>query len=262
MKRDWADVPMTDAPKPQRIAQDGRPSSEGLGLHNPALSPTGGQPACVGDDLCQSPWGGIEDRLCVDCGLSPPKAGRRTCGRCTMLREHRDPEHDRERRRDYKRRLRLRLGCKTRDQIASEAVARREARALAKVERGVRPRSPGRQFTTTDTLRKSLEVRARRVVYAALRRGRLVRPFICQRCGALAHLHAHHEDHARPLDVLWLCEPCHYGHDGVHAHTGHLRGDGGCCEPRATSPWRAAARGWVLPGARHAGAGDPDFSLA
>ena len=30
----------------------------------------------------------------------------------------------------------------------------------------------------------------------------------CERCGDLNTL-AHHEDYDKPLDVMWLCQPCH-----------------------------------------------------
>ena len=30
----------------------------------------------------------------------------------------------------------------------------------------------------------------------------------CVRCGELKSL-AHHEDYNKPLDVMWLCQPCH-----------------------------------------------------
>ncbi len=43
----------------------------------------------------------------------------------------------------------------------------------------------------------------------AIKDGRLVRPKACPRCGNPSHLHAHHADYARPLDVEWLCSRCH-----------------------------------------------------
>lgn len=42
----------------------------------------------------------------------------------------------------------------------------------------------------------------------ALRSGKLIRQ-PCERCGAEENIHAHHEDYSRPLDVNWLCVPCH-----------------------------------------------------
>jgi hypothetical protein len=40
--------------------------------------------------------------------------------------------------------------------------------------------------------------------------GRILKPVACSRCGdANRRIEAHHEDYRRPLDVAWLCKPCH-----------------------------------------------------
>ncbi len=55
-------------------------------------------------------------------------------------------------------------------------------------------------------------INARRVVEAAIRAGKLVRPNRCSGCGCDDSEHrieAHHCDYTRPLDVIWLCTPCH-----------------------------------------------------
>jgi len=49
---------------------------------------------------------------------------------------------------------------------------------------------------------------AHKRVEAALRFGKLARQ-PCERCGATDLVHAHHDDYARPLDVMWLC-PTHH----------------------------------------------------
>ena len=44
----------------------------------------------------------------------------------------------------------------------------------------------------------------------ALRSGRLTKPACCQRCNIqTTKLDGHHEDYSKPLEVMWLCEPCH-----------------------------------------------------
>ena len=50
---------------------------------------------------------------------------------------------------------------------------------------------------------------AHQAVQRALKVGRLVRPDECEECHAPAFTEAHHEDYAKPLDVDWLCKPCH-----------------------------------------------------
>jgi ribosomal protein S27AE len=49
--------------------------------------------------------------------------------------------------------------------------------------------------------------RAHVAVAKAIRNGLLVR-CPCVRCGEQKSL-AHHEDYDKPLDVMWLCQPCH-----------------------------------------------------
>jgi hypothetical protein len=53
------------------------------------------------------------------------------------------------------------------------------------------------------------KVLARRKLQYAVRRGRLVRPDNCARCGGHGPIEAHHADYSRPLDVEWLCRACH-----------------------------------------------------
>jgi len=49
----------------------------------------------------------------------------------------------------------------------------------------------------------------------AIRRGELIRPDNCEKCGTTvkmqrgAKIQAHHADHQKPLEVEWLCLRCH-----------------------------------------------------
>jgi hypothetical protein len=49
--------------------------------------------------------------------------------------------------------------------------------------------------------------RAIATVNNAIRAGKLVRE-ACENCGDYP-THGHHDDYSRPLDVRWLCPPCH-----------------------------------------------------
>ena len=53
------------------------------------------------------------------------------------------------------------------------------------------------------------EVRAAHTaVQIAIKSGSLkVKP--CEWCGYAIGVHAHHEDYSKPLEVIWLCRPCH-----------------------------------------------------
>ena len=50
---------------------------------------------------------------------------------------------------------------------------------------------------------------ARCALNLAVRRGEIVRPSRCTRCGEERRLHAHHPDYSRPLFVEWICTRCH-----------------------------------------------------
>ena len=55
-----------------------------------------------------------------------------------------------------------------------------------------------------------LVARAYGAVAYAIRTGNLITPSICSCCPATnKRLHAHHEDYNKPLEVVWVCPPCH-----------------------------------------------------
>ena len=65
---------------------------------------------------------------------------------------------------------------------------------------------------------------ARGKLQSALASGNIIKPPFCQRCeNETTSLHAHHADYNQPLEVRWLCVPCH---NIVHPHPGynHNRG--------------------------------------
>lgn len=51
---------------------------------------------------------------------------------------------------------------------------------------------------------------AKKAVYIAVRSGELVKPSICEMCDR-PHwkIDGHHEDYSKPLEVIWVCPPCH-----------------------------------------------------
>ena len=52
--------------------------------------------------------------------------------------------------------------------------------------------------------------RAGNALYWHKKQGR-VEEMPCVVCGATSHIHGHHEDYSKPLDVLWLCPKHHVG---------------------------------------------------
>lgn len=67
--------------------------------------------------------------------------------------------------------------------------------------------------------------RAHRMVAYHVRVGHMTKQ-PCQICGA-AKVVAHHDDYRKPLDVMWLCQPCHTGRHAVLDAAGHDYHHGG-----------------------------------
>ena len=56
--------------------------------------------------------------------------------------------------------------------------------------------------------KEPLKYVAHTAVSNAVRGGKLPKS-PCAFCGATEALEAHHHDYAKPLDITWLCKPCH-----------------------------------------------------
>lgn len=62
---------------------------------------------------------------------------------------------------------------------------------------------------------------ARSLLRYAIRAGKIVRPDNCQKCGTLCKPDGHHADYTKPLDVMWLCKPCHVEEHARLRHAGN-----------------------------------------
>ena len=51
--------------------------------------------------------------------------------------------------------------------------------------------------------------RAKALFWYALRDGKVIRPDRCQHCNVECVPQGHHNDYSKPLDVVWVCVPCH-----------------------------------------------------
>lgn len=73
------------------------------------------------------------------------------------------------------------------------------------------------RFAKRRAVRYPEKKKAQNAVVTALRKGTLVRPIVCETCGAnpppfrggKAAIEAHHPDYRKPLLVMWLCHSCH-----------------------------------------------------
>ena len=66
-----------------------------------------------------------------------------------------------------------------------------------------------RTIKEEEVIQYKKRVHVRTFLQNAVRRGEIKKPNACQLCEALKELDAHHVDYGRPLDVMWLCHPCH-----------------------------------------------------
>ena len=57
--------------------------------------------------------------------------------------------------------------------------------------------------------RNPASYQAHSMVNNAMRDGKLFKPSQCEGCNDETTLHGHHCDYNKPLDVMWLCDPCH-----------------------------------------------------
>jgi len=64
-----------------------------------------------------------------------------------------------------------------------------------------------RKYRKTDEMKR--KDRARGLLGVAVRRGKIVKPVICDTCGGGGRIEGHHEDYDRPLEPTWLCRKCH-----------------------------------------------------
>lgn len=61
-----------------------------------------------------------------------------------------------------------------------------------------------------------LKAKARSAVRSALRNRTLTRPKVCSSCGSESFVEAHHSDYDKPLNISWLCKPCHWKEHSKH----------------------------------------------
>jgi hypothetical protein len=50
-----------------------------------------------------------------------------------------------------------------------------------------------------------------------LKRHKHLRPQHCSACGVECKPQGHHPDYSKPLEVVWLCRPCHRVADGLES---------------------------------------------
>jgi hypothetical protein len=54
-----------------------------------------------------------------------------------------------------------------------------------------------------------IKIQAQDKLNKAVKQGKIIRPSSCSKCGIDCCPDGHHFDYGKPLDVIWLCKPCH-----------------------------------------------------
>lgn len=57
--------------------------------------------------------------------------------------------------------------------------------------------------------RQAFKEKARQLLGAAVRSGKIKKPEKCEGCPSTDELGGHHNDYRKPLEVVWLCTICH-----------------------------------------------------
>lgn len=70
-------------------------------------------------------------------------------------------------------------------------------------------------------IRNKEKCAAHQSVSRALKNGKMLKADKCALCGKGEKLNAHHNDYTKPLDITWLCIPCH-----KKVHSKYFKEDG------------------------------------
>jgi len=155
-----------------------------------------------------SRWGPWDGR-CRTCGGAGPFGPQsRICNPCKSRRQQEryaaNPEPYRARARAADRELR------TTDIEAARAKVRKNVGAYRERHRErLAEEARQRRYDPAWRARYLGPNRAMGAVRRAIQDGLLKRPTTCTACGGLGPIEAAHQDYSRPLDVRWLCRPCH-----------------------------------------------------
>lgn len=142
--------------------------------------------------------------LCIKCNAQKTEAdfyrstiranGTGECKTCTAARVRANRAANVDYYREFDRqRANLPHRVKAREEYAKTAQGKQ---ASTRANKSWRKRNP-KQY------------KAHIAVNNALRDGSLVKADNCETCGTVCNTHGHHCDYNKPLDVMWLCDPCH-----------------------------------------------------
>jgi hypothetical protein len=97
-----------------------------------------------------------------------------------------------------------------------ELTYKREYQSRPEIRRKVRERyvqnrnANPEKFKAKEAIQKQSEKgKARNALRIAVHAGKIIKPEKCERCKTDGYVEGHHPDYSKPLEVVWLCRPCH-----------------------------------------------------
>ncbi|SRR6266478_352219 len=93
--------------------------------------------------------------------------------------------------------------------MSSYTPARKRARKQYRLNNPEKWRKDRRSAVIRWRKKNRCALLAHNAVANALRRGKIRRPKNCSYCGEKCKPNGHHPDYRKPLEVVWLCTPCH-----------------------------------------------------
>ncbi|WP_201319072.1 hypothetical protein [Paenibacillus sp. EPM92] len=72
-----------------------------------------------------------------------------------------------------------------------------------------RTSNPEKYKAKEATQKQSEKGKARNALRNAVHAGKIVKPEKCEQCKTIGNVEGHHPDYSKPLEVVWLCRPCH-----------------------------------------------------
>lgn len=141
------------------------------------------------------------------------------CKECCGIRRRANQEHNRiihrkwcENNRERSRELVLAYQKRNKEKVnASHREWYDKNREAEREKRKERP-EPRRKWAKEYFKKDDVKARHRinKMVYYALKKGKLIKPEKCMICNSNEYrIEAHHPDYEKPLEVIWLCQKCH-----------------------------------------------------
>jgi len=164
-------------------------------------------------------------RRCINCGIEKNEScfyeNLNGCKECDNARRRKRYNKEKEHERYLKKKAKDPAKWKEQHRKQTERWRKRHPeRALEKVRKYQKKRNKYYKPTEEEharslayhriwKTRNKEKVNAHRLVFIALRNGKMKKPLNCERCNKVTELLGHHKDYDKPYEVFWCCRECH-----------------------------------------------------